>query len=388
MTLEFLDLPTVMHTQGSSTPERSAGPSRLRGIPTLVRGDSIDSLLMVGDAGEALRTLAGGALGDKYLNKVKLCYLDPPYNTGERFAYYNDRQGSDDWLEALRNNLLALRPLLATDASVWIHLDDSEQHRARIVLDEVFGRGAFVATIIWQKRLTRDNRTAFSSMHDYIHVYAPNGPRAWKKVRNGLVDDGAFSNPDEDPRGPWRSAPMSVQAGHATASQFYTVVTPTGARHEPPAGRCWTFTAERLAQLDSEGRVYWPRGGNGKPRLKRYESESEGLAPFTIWGAAEVGDTAVAKKSLMRQFPGHVAFDTPKPIALLERIVQVATDPGDLVLDFYLGSGTTAMAAHALGRPWIGVERNADVVETFVLPRLTSAYENESRGGFGAVRLR
>ena len=388
MTLDILDAPEAMRAQGSPTPDQSVGHGVSADAPALVRGESIDSLVLVGDADEALRTLASGALGEQYLESVKLCYLDPPYNTGERFAYYDDRQGSDGWLEDLRKNLLALRPLLAPDASVWLHLDDSEQHRARMVLDEVFGRQAFVATIIWQKRLTRDSRTAFSSMHDYIHVYAPNGPRAWKKVRNGLADDGAFTNPDNDPRGPWRSAPMTVQAGHATASQFYTVVTPTGVQHEPPAGRCWTFTAQRLAQLDSEGRVYWPRGGDGKPRLKRYECESEGLAPFTIWGAAEVGDTSVAKKSLMRQFPGHAAFDTPKPIALLERIVQVATDPGDLVLDYYLGSGTTAVAAQALGRRWLGVERNADVVEKFVLPRLTSAYEDGARAGFGAVRLR
>ncbi|MEV8241440.1 site-specific DNA-methyltransferase [Microbacterium testaceum] len=388
MSLDSLDMASATRSQSLATSDRLSGPSVPAPAPVLVRGESLDSLVIVGEAGEALTALTSGALGEGYLNSVKLCYLDPPYNTGERFAYYDDRQGSHDWLEALRGNLLKLRPLLAADASVWLHLDDSEQHRARVVLDEVFGREAFVATVIWQKRLTRDNRTAFSSMHDYIHVYAPGGPRAWKKVRNGLADDGAFSNPDNDPRGPWRSAPMTVQAGHATASQFYTVVTPTGTRHEPPAGRCWTFTAERLAQLDRDGRVYWPRGGEGKPRLKRYECESEGLAPFTIWGASEVGDTSVAKKSLMRQFPGHAAFDTPKPVALLERIVQIATDPGDLVLDYYLGSGTTAVASQALGRRWVGVERNADVVEAFVLPRLGATFEDGSHGGYGLARVR
>jgi len=336
------------------------------------RGSSADGLLLIGEAEDALKLLADGSRGERYLGGVKLCYLDPPYNTGERFEYYSDRKGSDDWLQALRANLTALRPLLSPEASVWLHLDDSEQHRARVVLDEVFGREAFVATVIWQKRLTRDNRTAFSSMHDYIHVYAPSGPKAWKKVRNGLADGGAFANPDNDPRGPWRSAPMTVQAGHATRSQFYTVITPAGTRHDPPEGRCWTFSAERLSQLDQEGRVYWPRGGHGKPRLKKYEFESAGLAPFTIWAAAEVGDTSSAKKALLRQFPGRPAFDTPKPISLLERIIEVATDPGDLVLDYYLGSGTTAVAAQILGRSWVGIERSRQTVETFAVPRLNS----------------
>ncbi|SIT84012.1 adenine-specific DNA-methyltransferase [Microbacterium sp. RU33B] len=357
-----------------------------RGIPSMVCGELLAGVVIVGDAGSALGSLSTVVPGVDYSGRVKLCYLDPPYNTGERFAYYDDRRHSDSWLDELRDNLTAVLPLLAPNASVWLHLDDSEQHRARSVMDEVFGREAFVATVIWQKRLTRDNRTAFSSMHDYIHVYAPDGPRAWKRVRNGVSDDGAFANPDDDPRGPWRSAPMTVQSGHATRSQFYTVVTPTGAHHEPPPGRCWTYTAERLAQLDMEGRVYWPRGGNGKPRLKRYQNESGGLAPFTVWGAAEVGDTSSAKKALLRQFPDRPAFDTPKPLALLERIVEIATDPGELVLDFYLGSGTTAVAAQRLGRPWLGVEKSSEVVEAFVLPRLQAAYNDGARAGFGISR--
>lgn len=340
---------------------------------------------MIGDARHALAVLP--RIRPDVTGNVKLCYIDPPYNTGERFAYYDDRRDSSDWLTDLKSHLEGLRPLLASDGSVWVHLDDSEQHRARVVLDEVFGRGAFVGTIIWQKRLTRDNRKAFSSMHDYIHVYAPAGPKVWKRVRNGLSDGGTFANPDNDPRGPWRSAPMTVQAGHATTSQFYTVVTPTGVRHEPPAGRCWTYTEARLTQLVAEGRVYWPRNGDGKPRLKRYQSESGGLAPFTVWSAAEVGDTASAKKSLLRDFPMTTAFDTPKPIELLERIVAIATDPGDLVLDYYLGSGTTAVAAQRLGRPWVGIERNAEVVERFVIPRLQSEYAANPTGGFGVSRL-
>ena len=348
----------------------------------LVCGEEETSLLVQGDAGVALSAFLGGDREQSLAGTVKLCYLDPPYNTGERFAHYDDRAKSADWLTNLRDHLVATRQMLAPDGSVWLHLDDSEQHRARCVLDEVFGPDSFVATVVWQKRTTRDNRKAFSSMHDYIHVYAPAGPKVWKHVRNGLPDEGSFSNPDHDPRGPWRSVPMNVQAGHATASQFYTLTTPTGVKHDPPPGRCWTYTAARLAQLHSERRVYWPRSGDGKPRLKRYQHEVTGLAPFTVWTADEVGDTGTAKKGLLREFPDIQAFDTPKPLGLLERIVAIATDPDDLVLDYYLGAGTTAVAAQGLGRRWIGVEQSNRTVEEFALPRLRSAWESNPNGGF------
>jgi adenine-specific DNA-methyltransferase len=353
----------------------------------IVRGDRAESLLIQGDAGLAMTELLSARGHSCGPGTVKLCYIDPPYNRGERFEHYHDRAGRAAWLSTLREHLIRARQLLAPDGSLWLHLDDCEQHRARCVLDEVFGEDAFVATIVWQKRTTRDNRKSFSSMHDYIHVYAPAGPKTWKKVRNGLPDEGAFANPDNDPRGPWRSVPMNVQAGHGTASQFYTVTTPTGVRHEPPAGRCWTYTAQRLAELDAQGRVYWPRSGDGKPRLKRFQSEVTGLAPFTIWSADEAGDTGAAKRALLTEFPGLQPFDTPKPLRLLERIIAIATDPGDLVLDYYLGSGTTAVAAQRLGRRWIGIEENARTVEEFALPRLSSAWDALPGRGFALATL-
>lgn len=353
----------------------------------LVRGERAGNLLIHGDAGRALNELLVTTGEQSLAGAVKLCYIDPPYNTGERFAHYSDRADRAEWLTTLREHLVAARQLLAPDGSLWLHLDDSEQHRARCVLDEVFGEDCFVATVVWQKRTTRDSRKAFSSMHDYIHVYSPAGPIAWKKVRNGLPDEGAFANPDDDPRGPWRSVPMTVQAGHATASQFYTVVTPTGVHHDPPPGRCWTYTAERLTQLVTQGRVYWPRGGDGKPRLKRFQSEVTGLAPFTIWLADEVGDTGSAKRGLLAEFSDRQAFDTPKPLGLMERIVQVATDPGDVVLDYYLGSGTTAVASQRLGRRWVGVEQSLRTIEEFALPRLQTAWDAFPDEGFGFARI-
>jgi adenine-specific DNA-methyltransferase len=353
----------------------------------LLGGEKADSLLIHADAADALSELLAANPTHSVVSTVKLCYLDPPYNTGERFVHYDDRSDRAAWLTTLRDHLLLAKQLLSPDGSLWLHLDDAEQHRARCLLDEVFGEAAFVATIVWQKRTTRDNRKAFSSMHDYIHVYAPAGAKAWKVIRNGLPDVGAFANPDNDPRGPWRSVPMNVQAGHGTARQFYTLTTPTGVRHDPSAGRCWTYTRERLAELDADGRVYWPRGGDGKPRLKRYKTEVTGLAPFTIWTADEVGDTGSAKRALLNEFPDIQPFDTPKPLGLLERIVSVATDPGDLVLDYYLGSGTTAVAAQRLGRRWIGVEQSARTLEEFAIPRLRTVWSEQPNRGFALARL-
>src|SRR5215204_1147024 len=366
------------HLWVAPTDHRIAEVRRLH--PVLQVGEKGENLLIRGDALHALTSLLSlDEYRDHCAGKVRLCYIDPPFNTGETFEHYRDALEGSAWLAMLRDRLVQIRQLLAPDGSVWVHLDDSEQHRARCVLDEVFGPNAFVATIIWQKRTSRDNRKAFSSMHDYIHVYAPLGPIAWKKLRNALPDDGTFQNPDNDPNGPWRSVPMSAQAGHGTPSQFYTIISPAGVSHDPPAGRCWTYTKARFEELVAAGRVYWPRSGQGKPRLKRYLNEASGLAPFTIWTAEEVGENADAKKALLAAFPDHPPFDTPKPESLMERIIHVATNPGDLVLDCFLGSGTTAVVAHRMGRRWIGVERSADAVGKFALPRLQTAFDEQRR---------
>ncbi|MGV3713017.1 site-specific DNA-methyltransferase [Pseudolysinimonas sp.] len=339
--------------------------------PRPAAADLATSTLILGDNRDVLVSLLGDqTAGGSLRGMVKLCYLDPPYNTGSRFSTYFDSRPSDEWLDDLRDRLVLVRDLLRPDGSVWLHLDDSEQHRARVVLDEVFGTGAFVSTIIWEKRRSRDNRKAFSTNHDYIHVYSPQGPKAWKNVRNGLPNAGAYSNPDNDPRGPWRSVPMTAQAGHATRAQFYTVTTPTGETHDPPPGRCWTYSERRLEELVAEGRVYWPRGGAGRPRLKRFSHESSQLAPSTIWTAEFAGDTAEAKKELLASFPGRSVFDTPKPQLLMERIITIATDPGDLVLDPYLGSGTTGVAAAIYGRTFVGVEAEPRVLRDIAAVRV------------------
>jgi adenine-specific DNA-methyltransferase len=340
--------------------------------------------LVVGDAADTLVELARDPkYRDQFVGNVRLCYLDPPFNTGESFAHYADSKDPVLWEESIRRVLLRLRQFLATDASIWFHIDDANQHIARLILDEVFGRDSFIATVFWQKRTTRDNRTAFSSMHDYLHVYAPCGATAWKRSRNPLPNLGTFTHRD-DVRGPWRSVPLSVQAGHGTPSQFYSIRSPLGDIHDPPNGRCWAYSQARFAELVEDDRIHWPRGGRGRPRLKRYESEITGLAPFTIWTAKEVGDNGAAKRDLLASFPGIVPFDTPKPLALLDRIISIATNPGDLVLDCYLGSGTTAVAAGRLGRRWIGIELESRVISTFTMPRLAAA---DGAGGYDVLEV-
>jgi adenine-specific DNA-methyltransferase len=331
-----------------------------------------DNLLIRGDALNALTSLIElPEFASEYVGKVKLAYLDPPFNTQQSFLHYDDALEHSVWLTMMRDRLVQIKRLLSPDGSIWVHCDDYEAHRLRMVLDEVFGPRAFVATVIWQKRTSRDNRAAFSSMHDYIHVYAPLGV-AWKDMRNRLPDEGEYANPDDDPRGPWRSIPMSAQEGHATQSQFYEIETPTGVIHNPPKGRAWTYTKPRFEELLTEGRIYWPKGGDGKPRLKKYPDEAEGLVPFTIWPASDVGTNDEAKKQILSLFPKAAAFETPKPERLMERIVTIGSDPGDVVLDCFLGSGTTAAVAQRLNRRWIGIERSLDTLESFAGPRLNA----------------
>lgn len=341
-----------------------------------------DNLLISGDSSEVLRSLTRlPEFADEYHGKVKLIYIDPPFNTGETFEQYDDGLEHSVWLTLMRDRLTMLRDLLAEDGSIWVHLDDAEMAYCRVLLDEIFGRNSFVATIAWQKRTTRDNRAAFSASQDYIFVYAPSGASNWKNSRNRLVDSGEFSNPDNDPRGPWRSVPMSAQAGHATASQFYEITTPTGVVHSPPPGRAWTYSRERFEELRQRDLIYWPKKGDGKPRLKRFPTEGDGLVPFTLWLSAEVGGNPEGKRESARLFGDGEAFDTPKPERLLQQVIHIASNPGDIVLDCFGGSGTTAAVAHKMGRRWVTVERKSDTVNTFLRPRLEKVVSGEDPGG-------
>jgi adenine-specific DNA-methyltransferase len=340
------------------------------------------NLLIRGDALHALTSLVRlPEYSAQYAGKVKLCYLDPPFNTGEAFTQYEDNLEHSVWLTLMRDRLIQIRKLLAPDGSVWVHLDDSEMAYCKAVLDEVFGRKAFVATIVWQKRYSRENRPAIGPVHDYILVYAPAGKDVWKQVRNRVPRESAkqYRNPNNDPRGRWRPIPMTAQGFRA--NQMYEITTPGGAVHTPPRGRCWSMIRERYDELLEQGRIYFGQDDLGQPNVIRYLDEDEGLVPWTWWPHEEVGHNDEAKKEILDLFSEDEAFDTPKPERLMRRIIQIATNEDDLVLDCFAGSGTTAAVAHKLRRRWIVAESRAETVATFTLPRLTKVVAGEDPGG-------
>lgn len=345
-------------------------------------GDETDGNLLVrGDALHALTALADiPDLAGSYRGKVRLCYIDPPFNTGQAFKDYDDALEHSVWLTMLRDRLLQIKRLLAPDGSVWVHLDDTEAHRARCVLDEIFGAEKFVAHIVWQKRYSRENRAAIGQVHDHIIVYSPAG-RDWRDARNRLPrgEDKQYRNPNNDPRGPWRVWPMTAQGFRA--NQMYEIVGPTGIVHTPPKGRCWSMVRERFDELLAEGRIYFGADGTSQPGVIRYLDEVDGLVPWTWWTSQEVGHNDESKKEMLQLFADDEAFATPKPERLMERIIHIATNPGDVVLDCFAGSGTTAAVAHKMGRRWVTVELSRDNVDTFVRPRLERVVKGEDLGG-------
>lgn len=313
------------------------------------------------------------AFGGSIDEQVKCIYIDPPYNNNETYNHYDDRQGHEDWLNSVTIHLAKLLPLLSPEGSIWVSIDDYQVHYLKVAMDGIFGRENFLTTIVWEHRKTRENRKTFSNNHEYIIAYAKDAKR-FKKSRNrlpyGEEVKQRYRNPDNDPRGPWQSISLNVQAGHATASQFYTISSPAGKIHTPPNGRCWMYTKERVQQLLQDNRIWFGKSGAGVPRLKRFLSEMDGgLTPHTLWTADEVGTTDSAKKSLLAMFPDFEVFDTPKPEGLISRIIQIATNPGDLVLDSYLGSGTTAAVSLKTGRRFVGIEQG-DHINTICYPRI------------------
>lgn len=336
------------------------------------------NVLAVGDGLDVIEALSQETTA--FDGGIRLVYVDPPFNTQVNFRQYNDTMARPMWLSMMRDRLQALKPLLTEDASVWVHLDDAEVHRARAIMDEVFGERAFVASVIWQKKTTRDSRAAFSSNHDTILVYAPSGPKRWKTSRNLLVkDEATLRNRDNDPRGPWADAPFTAP-GYRAAQQ-YDIITPTGEVLRPPRGRSWYATAPTFRELLAEDRIWFPKGGSGSPRLKLFAHQLRGLVPFTVWGSADTGTNDEAKRHLLALFPENDVFDTPKPETLLERIIHIATNPGELVVDIFGGSGTTATTAHKMRRRWILAERNTQTVLDFIIPRLDRVIDGTDEGG-------
>ncbi|CAN1503438.1 DNA methylase N-4/N-6 [Methylophilaceae bacterium] len=342
--------------------------------------DIFDNRLIFGD-----NLLALKALEQEFTGKVKCVYIDPPYNTGSAFTHYDDGVEHSIWLSLMRDRLEIIRRLLSDDGSLWITIDDNEAHYLKVLCDEVFGRKNFSANLIWEKRTARDARKAFSTNHDHVFVYAKKldlftANRNLLQTSQDVLD--RYKNPDNDPRGLWQSVAMTAQAGHATPSQFYEAITPTGKRHSPPSGLCWIYTEDKYKSEVSKGNIYFPKGGDGVPRLKKFLTDrgDTGMVPFTIWKADEVGTNDSAKKNLLSLLRGEKVFENPKPEELLERILHIATNSGDIVLDSFAGSGTTGAVAHKMGLRWIMVELGEHCY-TDIIPRLQKVVDGEDQGG-------
>ncbi|WP_083593647.1 site-specific DNA-methyltransferase [Aurantimonas sp. 22II-16-19i] len=343
-----------------TVPFRPLVPHAEKGIGPIALGGN---LIIQGDNLHALK-----ALLPMYAGKVDCIFIDPPYNTGNAGWSYNDNVNApmikewmnaipigiedglrhDKWCAMMWPRLRLLYELLSENGSLWMTLDDNEVHRGRCLLDEIFGEECSVGQIAWQKRTSRENRATLSPSIDHVLVYSKPLPETWKLRRNLLspTTDG-YSNPDKDPNGEWASIPFSAQGFRK--DQVYPITTPTGVVHRPPKGRCWGATEPEFEKYKLKNLVYWPKNGNGKPRIKQYPETAKGLVPSTLWFSSEVGTTELSKKELMEIFSDKEALDfhAPKPPKLIQRVIEIATTSDSLVLDSFAGTGSTAHAVLA-----------------------------------------
>ncbi|MFA5591385.1 MAG: site-specific DNA-methyltransferase [Lysobacteraceae bacterium] len=353
----------------------------LQPIQSLSYGDEdAPNMLIQGDNLEALK-----ALLPYYAGQVKCIFIDPPYNTKSAFEHYDDNLEHAKWLSMMYPRMVLLRELLSEDGSIWITLDDNEAHYFKVMCDEIFGRKNYVASAIWHKIYSPKNSARhFSVDHDYVLVYAKNEDKWFPNpMPRTEKQDKAYKNPDNDPRGPWKPGDLSARNFYGAGT--YPITTPSGRTIKgPPNGMYWRVSRQRLEDLNQDGRIWWGKDGGNVPAIKRFLSEvKQGRVPQTIWPYGEVGHTQDAKKEVVALF-GDDNFSTPKPEALLKRIIEIATNPGDLVVDSFLGSGTTAAVAHKMGRRWIGIEMG-EHARTHCQPRLVKVIDGEQGGISEAV---
>jgi adenine-specific DNA-methyltransferase len=343
----------------------------------VTKNDIFDNRLIFGD-----NLLALKALEQEFAGKVKCVFIDPPYNTGSAFTHYDDGVEHSIWLSLMRDRLELIRRLLSDDGSLWITIDDNESHYLKVLCDEVFGRNRFVANVVWQKRVGPDNRIPLGDAHDNILVYAINKDRFQTSVNKlplTAKQVAEFKNPDKDPRGPWTSSSNFSAQGYRP-NQMYKITTPGGAEYYPPDGRCWVTIESEYKRLLAEGRMWFGIDGKNIPRKKTYLKEQDGRMSWTWWPNDEVGNTQESKKEVIALFGAENSFDTPKPERLLNRILHLATNPGDLVLDSFAGSGTTGAVAHKMDRRWIMIELG-EHCHTHIIPRMKKVIDGEDEGG-------
>lgn len=373
--LEWLDRKQDVSKAGQA-PYRLLEP-----VHKLDAGDAdAPNMLIEGDNLDALK-----ALLPYYGGQVKCIFIDPPYNTKSAFEHYDDNLEHSKWLSMMYPRLELLRRFLSKEGSIWITIDDNEGHYLKVLMDEVFGRDRFVATCVWQKRYSRENREAIGDVHDYILVYAED-PEAFKKARNRVpfTEEQAkvYRNVEPGTGRRWRPVPMTAQGYRP--NQMYPITAPGGAVHVPPEGRCWSTIEPEYLKMKAAGRIYFGQNNNSQPNIIRYLDDNEGVVPWTWWPSEEVGHTDEAAKEQHQLMGKAAAFATPKPERLLKRIIEIATNPGDIVLDSFLGSGTTAAVAHKMRRRWIGVDMG-EHARTHCQPRLQKVVDGEQGGISEAV---
>lgn len=349
--------------------------------------DIFDNRLIKGD-----NLLALKALEAEFAGKVKCVFIDPPYNTGSAFKHYDDGLEHSIWLGLMRDRLEIIRRLLAEDGSLWITIDDNEAHYLKVLCDEVFGRSNFVANAVWQKKFSpQANAIGLSDSHDHVLVYCKQKTN-WRPNLLARTEeaDARYGNLDNDPRGVWMSDNFTISlTGGARGAQFaktgvspnvFEITTPSGRKLKPTQGRCWAASQERFAELVKDNRIWFGKDGNNVPRLKRFLSDvQDGVVAKTWWTREEVGDNQDAKREAGK-FNAENVFATPKPERLVLRVIHIATNPGDLVLDSFAGSGTTGAVAHKMGRRWIMVELG-EHCHTHIVPRLQKVIDGQDPGG-------
>ncbi len=358
----------------------SKAPYRLlEAVPEHSAGSDGENMLIHGDNLEALK-----ALLPYYAGKVKCVYIDPPYNTRSAFTHYDDSLEHSIWLAMMYPRLELLRELLAEDGSIWVSIDDNEGHYLKVIMDEVFGRNNFIANVIWQKKYSPQNDAEFfSSMHDHLLVFAKNC-KSWsrKLMPRAEKQDKAYKNPDNDPRGLWKASDLT-RAEHRDRD-YYKIETPSGKFVYPAKGRSWSRPPEEIDRLRKDNRLWFGKKGDAIPSLKRFLNEvKEGIVPTTIWFREDVGDNQDGKREV-KSINDEDIFGTPKPERLIQRILHIATSEGDIVLDSFLGSGTTAAVSQKMGRRYIGIEMGEHAI-THCVPRLEKVIEGEQGGISKAV---
>jgi len=321
--------------------------------------------------------LALKALLPTHAGRIKCIYIDPPYNTGNEGWVYNDnltqpqfkewigqtvgKEGEDacrhdKWCCMMYPRLELLKELLRDDGAIFVSIDDNEVPHLRMLMDEILGEENFIANVVWQKRTSPDMRLALSDAHEYIVVYAKDARRlSLNKIPKSAEQIAQFKNPDSDPRGPWVSSDYTAQGFRP--NQMYKITTPGGSVYEPPPGTCWKNVESVFLQLVRDGRIWFGKDGNAMPRRKTFLSESEGNSPWTWWDNEEVGHTQEAKKEISEILRDGEAFPTPKPVRLLERILMLAMNKDEIVLDSFAGSGTTGHATLSLNRQDSGTRK-------------------------------